>query len=337
MRRAVAEFTKDPSLLDCLEFGFLREWTQTVQTQGQESIGASDAQIAMPSSRPAASPSVGPRAAGALPTAPVSVSYPPELRGGSQEPFLPSGLSVFIATPAYGGNVTVDYMTAVVNMVTQLKEVAWQLQLVAGESIITVGRNNAVMEFLKSDCSHLLFIDADVSFGVDTIRGMLRRDEDVILAPYPAKSINEQKMQEAAYRHGGPARLRDGLHYVLHADAARIQAALDEGSRFVDVDAGPTGCMLIKRGVFDRMIEAYPELRCRLSGTHAGRAMQYDTWYRFFDTMVSDSGEFLGEDIAFCSRWRAIGGRIFADLGATMGHVGRHAFVGSMMDDAASR
>ena len=35
---------------------------------------------------------------------------------------LPDGLKVYIATPAYGGQVTVDYMTSVIHMVTQLKE-----------------------------------------------------------------------------------------------------------------------------------------------------------------------------------------------------------------------
>lgn len=247
---------------------------------------------------------------------------------------LPDGLKVFIATPAYGGNVTVDYMTSVVNLVTTLKEVAWQLQLVAGQSIITVGRNNAVMEFLDSDCTHLLFLDADVSFRPDTIHGLLALDEDVALAPYPAKNLNEAKMQEAALRRGGPARLRDGLHFVLHARAETVQAALDAGRQVCEVEAGPTGCMLIRRNVFDRLREAYPDMHCSINGSHAGVAMRYDVWWRFFDTMISPEGEFLGEDIAFCRKWRDLGGTIWADLGATLGHVGRHAFVGSMMDGA---
>ena len=41
----------------------------------------------------------------------------------------------------------------------------------------------------------------------------------------------------------------------------------------------------------------------------------YETWWRFFDTAVED-GEFLGEDIAFCRRFRNIGGVIWADLEA---------------------
>jgi len=202
----------------------------------------------------------------------VPIYYPPETRGPYTGRELPEGLKVYIATPAYGGQVTVDYMTSVIHMVTQLKEVAWQLSLVAGQSIITVGRNNAVMEFLGTDCTHLLFLDADVAFTVDTIRKMLGADRDVILAPYPAKSLNEERMLETAARRGSSARLRDGLHYVLHAQPEQVQAALEQGSSLIQVDAGPTGCMLIKRGVFDRLMQAYPDMHCRITGSHAGRA-----------------------------------------------------------------
>eukprot|EP00930_Biecheleria_cincta_P071768 TRINITY_DN59229_c0_g1_i1.p1 TRINITY_DN59229_c0_g1~~TRINITY_DN59229_c0_g1_i1.p1 ORF type:complete len:518 (+),score=88.68 TRINITY_DN59229_c0_g1_i1:28-1581(+) len=266
---------------------------------------------------------------------PVPIFYPPEMRGPSRGAELPDGLKVYIATPAYGGQVTVDYMTSVIHMVTQLKEVAWQLQLVAGASIITVGRNNAVMEFLQTDCTHLLFLDADVAFTVDTIHGLLAADKDVALAPYPAKNMNEERMQATAAQRGHP-RLADGLHYVLHAQADKVQEALNRGQRLVEVDAGPTGCMLIKRGVFHRLQQAYPNLHCRICGSHAGRTKRWDVWWRFFDTMVQD-GEFLGEDIAFCRLWRDIGGTIWADLGATMTHVGRFAYTGNMLESSPLR
>ena len=81
----------------------------------------------------------------------MPIYYPPETRGPYTGRELPEGLKVYIATPAYGGQVTVDYMTSVIHMVTQLKEatqfmiavgaqlcqlwgqVAWQLSLVAGQ------------------------------------------------------------------------------------------------------------------------------------------------------------------------------------------------------------
>mmetsp|Transcript_109556 Transcript_109556/g.194301 ORF Transcript_109556/g.194301 Transcript_109556/m.194301 type:complete len:331 (-) Transcript_109556:147-1139(-) len=239
---------------------------------------------------------------------------------------------VFIATPAYGGQVTVDYMTSVVNMVTQMMDVQWNLQLTAGESIITVGRNNMVMEFLESDCTHLLFLDADLSFEVETIREMLKANKDVCLVPYPTKHYNEQRMQERAARSNRPAKLSDGLHYVLHVKPDKMKEALQIKSRYVEIDAGPTGCMLIRRHVFDRMIEHYPELKCSINGAKAGNAYHYENWWRFFDTMVDDKGEFLGEDIAFCRRWRAIGGTVWADMFGKMGHVGRNSFAGGLYD-----
>jgi len=242
---------------------------------------------------------------------------------------------VFIATPAYGGQVTVDYMNAVVQLVAQAREIGWQLHLTTGEPIITVARNNCVMEFLASDCTHMLFLDADVSFEVETIKGLLGLNQDVVLAPYPAKNLNEDKMQEFAARNGKPARLRDGLYFALHAKLEQIQSALNSGSRYCEIDAGPTGCMLIRRNVFDRLKQAYPELRCSLSTNHGSETVRYDEWWRFFDCMVSEDGEFLGEDIAFCHLWKKAGGTIWADLGAKMSHVGRHAFTGSMLGSTA--
>lgn len=361
LRRAVASLTQEPSQLQCEELEFLRHWARGLRwdelrhgnagsrhqtpvrtgvlppTPPPPPLGAS--RKGRGGGRPVAAgvgPPSRPHANGGEPP-PVVVHYPPETWGLSAGPELANGLKVFIATPAYGGNVTVDYMTSVIHLVTQLKEVSWQLQLVAGESIITVGRNNAVMEFLSSDCTHLLFIDADVSFAVETIRGLLALDQDVALVPYPAKNLNETKMQEMAARREKPARLRDGLHYVLHAQVDKVQAALDANSRYAQIDAGPTGCMLIRRGVFDRLREAYPNQWCRLRGTHAGRPVRYEVWWRFFDTMVGEEGEFLGEDIAFCRRWRDIGGTVWADLASEMGHVGRHAFTGSVLDDDVLR
>mmetsp|Transcript_45036 Transcript_45036/g.81255 ORF Transcript_45036/g.81255 Transcript_45036/m.81255 type:complete len:286 (+) Transcript_45036:101-958(+) len=251
---------------------------------------------------------------------------------GTSGKSLPDGIKVFIATPAYGGMVAVEYTLAVVKMVSTLSEVSWVLELTGGASIITVGRNNLVMQFLESDCTHLLFLDADLHADVDTIRGLLALDVDVALAPYPIKNFNEQRIQETAARTGNPARLRDGLHYNLHAIPEKFIEAMETGNRYMEVDAGPTGCMLIKRGVFNRMIDAYPNLSAKIHGSKEGRPYHYEKWWRFFDTMVTPEGDFLGEDIAFCRLWRSIGGKIYADMQAVLTHVGRQAFTGSLSE-----
>lgn len=250
-------------------------------------------------------------------------------RGGGR---LPKGLKVMVATPAYGGMVAVQYALSLVKMLTVLKEVTWDFQLTGGASIVTIGRNNLVMTFLESDCTHMLFLDADMHVEPETLRGLLALDEDVALAPYPTKSFNEARMQKTAARTGNEARLRDGLWFNLHVKSEKFVEAMTNSSQYLEVDAGPTGCMLIKRGVFDKMIDAYPDLHAKLAGTQDGGRMKYDKWWRFFDTMVDEKNNYLGEDIAFCRRWRAIGGKIWADMHAVLTHVGMQAYTGSLAD-----
>ena len=45
-----------------------------------------------------------------------------------------------------------------------------------------------------------------------------------------------------------------------------------------------------------------------------------------------DNRRYLSEDYAFCRRWQQIGGKIYADCGTTLGHVGNLPFSGCMND-----
>ena len=56
-------------------------------------------------------------------------------------------------------------------------------------AIITEARNRCVAEFLNDNdhYSHLLFVDADVAFGMETLEKLFEADKDVAVAPYPNK------------------------------------------------------------------------------------------------------------------------------------------------------
>jgi hypothetical protein len=43
-----------------------------------------------------------------------------------------------------------------------------------------------------------------------------------------------------------------------------------------------------------------------------------------------DTRRYLSEDYAFCRRWQQIGGKIYADVQTTLGHVGNLPFVGCL-------
>ena len=71
-------------------------------------------------------------------------------------------------------------------------------------SIVITGRNMCVQAFLKSKCSHMLFIDSDIEFDATSILMMIKADKDIVLTPYPMKAVNWDKAREVAKKSGRP-------------------------------------------------------------------------------------------------------------------------------------
>lgn len=76
----------------------------------------------------------------------------------------------------------------------------------------------------------------------------------------------------------------------------------DTDQPFAEIEFAGTGFMCIRRNVFETLAEKMPAL----VGQNGG-----ETQYRFFDPH-----EFMGEDYAFCARWRNAGGKVFVDTKA---------------------
>ena len=82
---------------------------------------------------------------------------------------------------------------------------AWSMRLyyLFNESLVTRARNYCVANFLKSDCTHLMFIDSDVSWQSMDLMYMThlmaeRDDIRVFCGLYPKKTIAWEKVLEAA-------------------------------------------------------------------------------------------------------------------------------------------
>ena len=96
---------------------------------------------------------------------------------------------------------------------------------------------------------------------------------------------------------------------------------------FTEVLDGPTGFMCIKRSVIEKMYEAYPQLMCK--NDHQNKDL--DDYCAIFDCMIDPvNRRYLSEDYAFCRRWQEIGGKIFADVTTTLGHIGNIRFTGRL-------
>ena len=98
---------------------------------------------------------------------------------------------------------------------------------------------------------------------------------------------------------------------------------------FIPILDGPTGFMVIKREVFKKLEEKFPELWCK--NDHQNR--DFDDYHACFDCMIDpQSKRYLSEDYAFCRRWQQCDGKIYADINTTLGHVGNLPFSGCLND-----
>ena len=164
-------------------------------------------------------------------------------------------------------------------------------------SLVTQGRNQCVSSFLDSPCTHMLFIDADIEFDEKSVVTMIKADKDIVLTPYPMKFIDWDKAEQLREQSKRP--LKDSGYYfpIKMIDPENI--VVENG--LCEIKAGPTGFMLIKRQVYYN-----PEDK-----------------------------SFMGEDFAFCKRWKDIGGKIYANTDAYITHHGDYAYKGRFIDEAA--
>ena len=225
-------------------------------------------------------------------------------------------VKLFIATPAFGHQVTTNYANSLLKFVSTPHPrlaVSSAIHMQSGMALVTQARNNCVSYFLNSDCTHFLFIDADIGFEPEAIYRLIEKDVPLCLTPYPVKGYGKDYQ----------------LQFIVHfpdKDNVRIQK-----DGFTEITAGPTGFMMIKREVFEKLAEKYPE-RKTVNKQLVGNKVETmeKGWYTFFETAQDPENGYLGEDISFCRLWTNIGGKIYADTQTPLTHFGSHAFHGSL-------
>jgi hypothetical protein len=247
---------------------------------------------------------------------------------------------LFVATPMYGGQAHGMYVKACLDLQGLLTKygVEVRFSFLFNESLITRARNYLVDEFLRSDCTHMLFIDSDVHYNPQDVIALLALDKDVIGGPYPKKAINWNNVAHAARTHKdiSPHELENVVgDYVFNVVKGTQQFSVNEPLEVMEIG---TGYMMIKRDVFKKMEEAYPQLRYRPD--HVGQANFDGSRYihAYFDTIIDTvdsatgggSDRYLSEDYMFCQLWRKIGGQIYLCPWMRTQHIGTYPFTGNM-------
>ena len=248
-----------------------------------------------------------------------------------------SGMSkaphLYIATPAYACLVHTAYARALLQLQGECikRGIHFSLDMIGNESLVQRARNILQARFLKSEATHLLFIDADIAFSPESVLDkLLPADKDVISGVYAKKNIDWDLVGKKlgarnSCRENTETAQESGLDYNLNVKPGTNQVA----DGVVEVLDTATGFLLIKRHVIEDMWTAYEkELWCKndIQGT-----TQVDAYCAIFDCMIDpESRRYLSEDYAFCRRWQQMGGSIHAHIGFPLAHIGSHVFHGDL-------
>ena len=170
---------------------------------------------------------------------------------------------------------------------------------VKGSGLLSKQRNRVVKQFLdgtKSDW--LLLIDSDEQLSVEAFDKLLETAHDKERPVVAGLVFAGFGIEGAPYPKPVPAIFQDAPEGFLPL------YKYDKDSVF-EIDAAGTGCLLIHRSVLDKMRETADK-------------NQGTDWCWFWDGPVD--GNWIGEDLLFCRRIRALGFPIYVNTGAILPH-----------------
>ena len=207
-------------------------------------------------------------------------------------------MKLFIAVTAYNHQVYGECSEALLKNCISLMQVGHQVMPYYNNDLyIDRSRNFCAHLFLGTDCSDIVFVDADLSFDDDAILKLIKHDREIVAGGYPYKKLREEYPVKLVYDHQMNCK--------------------DEKTGLVSCSSLPAGLMRIKRSVFEKM--------------QIGMRCDERDIFPFFETgmVYPDENKWYGEDSFFCKRWRDMGGELWLEPRINFTHYGIHGFSGN--------
>jgi len=194
-------------------------------------------------------------------------------------------LCVSIPNLGYIRTETVYSMTLALFYTTQKAQCGLHL-FFPNSCVLADSRNKSAQEAMDIGCSHLMFIDSDVSFPQEGILTLASRDKPVIGANYNMRT-----------REGSTVKIADGKGGFLQVTGEQIpQVPFLAG-------AIATGFMLIQTDVFRKIPKP---------------------WFVFEYEPEGDFTR--GEDVYFCKKARENDIEVWCDPTVKVGHIGDYVY-----------
>lgn len=251
---------------------------------------------------------------------------------------------LFVATPMYGGQCHGMYCksTADLAKLTSHYGIETKFFYLFNESLITRARNYCVDEFMRSDYTHMIFIDSDIGFDPNDVLTMLalmdtenpENDKHIMCGPYPKKTIAWEKIKKAVdkgFADDNPGNLERYVgDYVFNPASGQSEIRLDEPVKVLE---GGTGFMMMTKHAFQEFEKAYPDYSYKPDHVRTKHFDGSREIMMYFQALIDPkSKRYLSEDYMFCQWMREIGVDTWLCPWMRLLHTGSYTFGGSLVD-----
>lgn len=182
--------------------------------------------------------------------------------------------------------------------------------MVVERQMIEIARNGIVTEALKNGFTHVLMVDDDNPIPPETLEILLADDKDVVIAPILGRNKNHKGVHDLC------------AFYSEEVEGIKIYRNIEEfrdGGHLHKIDAGGTGCMLIKIEVFAKLFSIYKNRVFERTRTV------------FEKPIIVEGKEYLertmSEDVEFCERAIENGFEVWLDSRVRPLHITGNNFI----------
>jgi hypothetical protein len=249
---------------------------------------------------------------------------------------------LYILTPCFASLCYVNYVDCVLKTVDLFKQLNFPLviEFCKNDSLVSRARNNLIAKAMSDpNATHFLFIDNDITWNPFDILKLIIADKPIVGGAYPLKNYNWDKMTNREGKFD-PSQMKTWVdkkneHPLLSNiidDKSIIQFnmvryninylsnSLEITGNLAKVKHLATGFMMIHRGVFEKMMKAFPSTKY-VDDVNFLQEHENKYAYALFDCGVED-GHYFSEDWMFCKRWSKMGGDIWLDVSVNLIHTG---------------
>jgi hypothetical protein len=228
----------------------------------------------------------------------------------NQKGYTLAGRKLFIALPAYDFKVSLKLAVSLAQVAQESPKHGVEIAIgsICGCSVVSRARNLLVQDFLESDCTDLIFIDADINFEPEHVFRLLAwaSEPHIDIAAGVPRTRSTDKVYIATLDRDGDSLTMNNMGLVR---AKRVATAF----------------MLVKRKVFEDVINANPQWTYYDAKTDRNLSA-------IFDFALKDNS-YIGEDFLFCDRAREQGFQVWVDPTIKLGHMGVQEYEGDFGRD----